>query len=397
MHQRLPIAALIHKTMTAPTPRNLNWWWVWGMVLVFCLALQIVTGVVLAMHYTPQIDMAFASVEHIMRNVNGGDVMRYTHQNGASLFFFAVYIHIFRSLYYGSYRAPRELTWLIGMMLYLTMMAVAFMGYVLPWGQMSYWAATVVTNIFGALPGIGPALQSWLLGGPSVGDTTLTRFFVLHLVIPFGMVALVVAHVWGVHVTGNSNPAGTDPARDTLPFWPYFALKDLAALSLVLVVFAAVVGFMPTYLSHPDNAIEANPLLTPEHIVPEWYFLPFYAILRAFSADVWAVIAVDWLTRGVIDAQRFGIFAMFGSIIVLMVVPWLDRTPSRTDGNRRGFRLWFWLLVVDFIVLTWVGARPARAPYDVIALIATGYWFAYFLLIVPLLSRAARRWTGGQA
>ncbi|RWR32016.1 cytochrome b [Sinirhodobacter populi] len=394
LHRRLPVMALIHDTLSIPTPRNLNWWWIWGMVLVFCLVMQIATGVVLAMHYTPQIGLAFASVEHIMRDVNGGAVLRYVHQNGASLFFLAVYVHIFRSLYYGSFKAPRELTWVIGMMLYLAMMAVAFTGYVLPWGQMSYWAATVITNIFGAIPGIGPALQEWVLGGPSVGNAALNRFFVLHFLIPFIMVALVALHVWGFHTTGNSNPAGVEPRRDpegrrrdTLPFWPYFAIKDLAALSLVLVIFAAVTAFMPNYLGHPDNYIEANPLVTPEHIVPEWYFLPFYAILRAFTADVWVVIAADRLTFGVIDAQRFGVLAMFGSLLVLILVPWLDRSAVRSGAQRPLFRVGFWLLVLDFAVLTWVGARPAAFPYDGIALAATGYWFVWFLVILPLLPR----------
>lgn len=394
LHRRLPVMALIHDTLRIPTPRNLNWWWVWGMVLVFCLVMQIATGVVLAMHYTPQIGLAFASVEHIMRDVNGGAVLRYVHQNGASLFFLAVYVHIFRSLYYGSFKAPRELTWVIGMMLYLAMMAVAFTGYVLPWGQMSYWAATVITNIFGAIPGIGPALQEWVLGGPSVGNATLNRFFVLHFLIPFIMVALVALHVWGFHTTGNSNPAGVEPRsdpegrrRDTLPFWPYFAIKDLAALSLVLVIFTAVTAFMPGYLGHPDNYIEANPLVTPEHIVPEWYFLPFYAILRAFTADVWVVIAADRLTFGLIDAQRFGVLAMFGSLLVLILVPWLDRSAVRSGAQRPLFRVGFWLLVLDFAVLTWVGARPAAFPYDGIALAATGYWFLWFLVILPLLPR----------
>ncbi len=390
LHRRLPIAAMIHGLMTIPTPRNLNWWWVWGMVLVFCLILQIVTGIVLAMHYTPQADLAFASVEHIMRDVNGGAMLRYVHQNGASLFFLAVYLHIFRSLYYGSYKSPRELTWVIGMVLYLLMMATAFMGYVLPWGQMSYWAATVITNIFGAIPGIGPTLQAWILGGPSVGDATLARFFVLHFLLPIGMVVLVALHIWGFHVTGNSNPEGVEPrqdGRDTLPFWPWFVIKDLAALSVVLVLFAALTAFAPNLLGHPENYIEANPLITPDLIVPEWYFLPFYAILRAFTADVWAVIAVDRLTFGVIDARLFGVMAMCGSVAVLIAVPWLDRSAVRSGRYRPALRIWFWLLVADFVVLTWVGAQPAAFPYDVITLIAASYWFAYFLLILPLLPR----------
>ena len=393
LHVRLPIVSLLHATLTIPTPKNLNWWWIWGMVLAFCLVLQIITGVVLAMHYTPHVDMAFASIEHIMRNVNGGAVLRYVHMNGASLFFFAVYMHMFRSLFYGSYKAPRELTWIIGMLIFLAMMATGFMGYVLPWGQMSFWGATVITGLFGAIPFIGESIQTWLLGGPAVDNATLNRFFSLHYLLPFIIAALVVVHIWAFHTTGNNNPTGVEvrraskaeAAKDTLPFWPYFVIKDLFALCVILVIFFAVVGFMPNYLGHPDNYIEANPLVTPAHIVPEWYFLPFYAILRAFTADVWVVQIANFLTGGIIAAKFFGVMAMFGAIFILVLVPWLDTSPVRSGRYRPMFRWWFYLLVIDFIILIWLGAQPAEPPYSNYALIATGYWYGYFLVVLPLL------------
>jgi ubiquinol-cytochrome c reductase cytochrome b subunit len=390
---RLPIAKLAYDTLMIPTPKNLNWMWIWGVVLTFTLVLQIATGIALAMHYVPSADGAFASVEHIMRNVNAGWALRYTHAVGASLFFFAVYLHIFRGLYYGSYKAPREVTWIIGMLIYVLMMATAFMGYVLPWGQMSFWGATVITGLFGAIPGIGEPLQTWLLGGPAVGDATVNRFFSLHYLLPFVILALVVVHIWAFHTTGNNNPTGVEvrrgsvdeAKRDTVPFWPYFVIKDLFALAVILVVFFAIVGFMPNYLGHPDNYVQADPLVTPTHIVPEWYFLPFYAILRAFTDDVWIVAIVDFVTAGIIDAKFFGVLAMFGSIVVLALVPWLDTSRVRSGRYRPMFKIAFWLFVLDFTVLTWAGAMPAEEPYPSIALIGTAYWFAYFLVILPLL------------
>ncbi|KMW60426.1 Ubiquinol--cytochrome c reductase, cytochrome B subunit [Candidatus Rhodobacter oscarellae] len=393
LHRRLPAGAIIYDTLMIPTPKNLNWMWIWGIVLAFCLVLQIATGVVLAMHYTPHVDMAFASIEHIMRNVNGGHMIRYLHMNGASLFFFAVYLHIFRGLYYGSYKEPREVTWVIGMLIYLLMMGTAFMGYVLPWGQMSLHGTAVITSLFGAIPFVGESIQTWLLGGSAVGQPALNRFFSLHYLLPFVIAGLVVVHIWAFHSTGNNNPTGVEVRRgskaeaekDTLPFWPYFVIKDLFALSLILLIFFAVVGFMPNYLGHPDNYIEGNPLATPAHIVPEWYFLPFYAILRAFTADVWLVQLVSFVTGGIIDAKFFGVLAMFGAIAVMALAPWLDTSSVRSGRYRPMFKWWFALLVVDFIVLMWVGARDTEWPHDWISLIASAYWFAYFLVILPLL------------
>ncbi|KKL76536.1 hypothetical protein LCGC14_2043900 [marine sediment metagenome] len=393
LHSRLPIVGLLYDTIMIPTPKNLNWMWIWGIVLTFTLVLQIVTGIVLVMHYTPSTDAAFASVEHIMRNVNGGFMLRYLHANGASLFFIAVYLHIFRGLYYGSYKEPREVTWIIGMLIYLLMMATGFLGYVLPWGQMSFWGATVITGLFGAIPLIGEPLQTWLLGGPAVGEATLNRFFSLHYLLPFIIAGLVIVHIWAFHTTGNNNPTGVEVRRgskveaekDTLPFWPYFVLKDLFALAVILAVFFAVVGFMPNYLGHPDNYIEANALVTPAHIVPEWYYLPFYAILRAFTSEVWVVQIASFVTGGIVDAKFFGVLAMFGAIFVMALAPWLDTSSVRSGRYRPMFKWWFALLVVDFMVLMWVGAMPAEEPYASIALIGSAYWFAYFLVILPLL------------
>ncbi|MEM7439445.1 MAG: cytochrome b N-terminal domain-containing protein, partial [Pseudomonadota bacterium] len=301
--------------------------------------------------------------------------------------FVAVYMHIFRGLYYGSYKEPREVTWIIGMLIYLLMMGTAFMGYVLPWGQMSFWGATVITGLFGAIPGIGEALQTWLLGGPAVDNYTLNRFFSLHYLLPFVIAGLVAVHIWAFHTTGNNNPTGVevrrsskaDAEKDTVPFWPYYVIKDLFALALILAVFIAIVGFMPNYLGHPDNYIEADPLATPAHIVPEWYFLPFYAVLRAITFDILFL-----------EAKFLGVIAMFGSIAVMAIVPWLDTSNVRSGKYRPTFKIFFWLLVLDFVFLTWLGAQN---PDDLMlglnmaswSLIATIYWFAYFLVILPLL------------
>lgn len=396
LHSRLPIVGLLYDTLMIPTPKNLNWMWIWGIVLTFCLVLQIATGVVLAMHYTPNTGLAFGSVEHIMRDVNGGYMLRYLHANGASLFFFAVYMHIFRGLYYGSYKAPREVTWIIGMLIYLLMMGTAFMGYVLPWGQMSFWGATVITGLFGAIPGIGPSIQTWLLGGPAVENATLNRFFSLHYLLPFVIAGLVAVHIWAFHTTGNNNPTGVEVRRgskeeaekDTVPFWPYYVIKDLFALAVILAIFFAIVGFMPNFLGEPDNYIEANPLQTPAHIVPEWYFLPFYAILRAFTSDVWIVQVAHFVSFGIIDAKFFGVIAMFGAILVMALAPWLDTSSVRSGKYRPSFKWWFWILVLDFVVLMWAGSQSPDALkgwMPAISLVASAYWFFYFLILLPLL------------
>ena len=393
LHNRLPVVSLLYDTLMLPTPKNLNWMWIWGIVLTFCLALQIVTGIVLAMHYTPNVDLAFASVEHIMRDVNGGVMLRYLHANGASLFFFAVYCHIFRGLYYGSYKAPREVTWVIGMIIYFLMIATAFMGYVLPWGQMSFWGATVITGLFGAIPGVGTALQEWLLGGFAIGNATLNRFFSLHYLLPFVIAGLVGVHIWAFHTMGNNNPTGVEVRRtskaeveaDTVPFWPYYVVKDLFALAVIMMIFFAIVGFMPNYLGDPDNYIQANPLATPAHIVPEWYLLPFYAILRTFDNTVWVVQLVQFLTFGIVDSKLFGVIAMVGAILAMALAPWLDTSSVRSGRYRPMFKAWFAVLVIDFVVLMWCGSQVPSAFTGWVGLIASTYWFAYFLVILPLL------------
>ena len=372
IERRMPVFSILDHMNRFPTPKNLNWMWVFGAVLAVFLVLQIITGIVLAMHYTSHVDQAFSSVEHIMRNVNSGWLIRYAHANGASFFFAAVYLHIFRGLYYGSYKEPRELLWLVGMVIYIVMMATAFMGYVLPWGQMSFWGATVITNLFSAVPVIGDEIVTWLWGGFSVDNPTLGRFYALHYLLPFVLVALVGAHIWALHTVGNSNPAGVDvrpaeAAKDTVPFSPFYTVKDLYAVVLVLVVFVVFVFFMPNYLGHPDNYIEADPLKTPEHIVPEWYFLPFYAILRS------------------IPDKLLGVVAMFGSLGLLALVPWLDTSRVRSARYRPIYRWWFWLLVLDFLVLMYIGAKPAEGVFLIVGRIATAYWFIHFLLVMPIV------------
>ena len=392
IEHRLPIPSFIAGLNRFPTPKNLNWAYVFGGILVLFLVIQIVTGIVLAMHYQVGDEASFRSVEYIMRDVQGGWLLRYAHANGASFFFIAVYAHIFRGLYYGSYKAPREILWIIGVLIYVVMMATAFMGYVLPWGQMSFWGAKVITSLFGAIPLVGDSLTTWLWGGPAVGEATLNRMFSLHYLLPFVIAGLVVLHVWALHHVGNTNPTGVDvrkeslelTKRDTVPFTPYYAIKDLYAIVVFLIVFALFVFFAPNYLGHPDNYIEANPLVTPAHIVPEWYFLPFYAILRSITDDLWIMAILPF------DAKLGGVIAMFAAIAVLAFVPWLDTSRVRSTTYRPIYRWWFLLLVVDFFVLMWVGAKPAEGIYLTIALLATIYWFVHFLLVLPIVGLIER-------
>ncbi|MFN3687493.1 cytochrome b [Salinarimonas sp.] len=370
LESRLPIIGLVHSSFVAfPVPRNLNYMWTFGAILMVILMLQIVTGIVLAMHYTPHADHAFASVEHIMRNVEYGWLLRYLHANGASMFFIAVYIHIFRGLYYGSYKAPREVLWILGVIILLLMMATAFMGYVLPWGQMSFWGATVITNLFSVIPVVGDVVVSFLWGGYSVGNPTLNRFFSLHYLLPFMILGVALLHVWALHVPGNNNPTGVPikSGKDAVPFHPYMTVKDTFSLVLFTIFFMWFVFYLPNYLGHADNYIPADPAATPAHIVPEWYFLPFYAILRAVP-----------------DALG-GVILMFASIAVLALLPWLDTSRVRSGSYRPVFQVVFWVFVVTCLVLGWLGSRPAEGIYVFLTQIFTFLYFAYFLIALPLL------------
>ena len=369
-NDRLPLLTLANHLTDYPTPKNLNYWWTFGGILTFCLVTQIITGIVLAMHYTAHADLAFSSVEHIMRDVNYGWLIRYIHANGASMFFLAVYIHIFRALFYGSYKSPREVIWILGIIIYLLMMAAAFMGYVLPWGQMSFWGATVITNLFSAIPLVGESVTQWLWGGYSVDNPTLTRFFSLHYLIPFLILGLVILHIWALHVPGNNNPVGIDLKKDgtdTVPFHPYIVIKDLFALVIFMIVFAGFVFYAPNVLGHSDNYIQADPLVTPSHIVPEWYLLPFYAILRS------------------VPDKLGGVILMFSAILILLALPWLDTSKVRSAVFRPIYKQFFWILVIDVLVLGYIGAMPAEGMYVAIGRVATVYYFAHFLIILPVL------------
>jgi ubiquinol-cytochrome c reductase cytochrome b subunit len=377
--QRLPLPRLVYGAVGGgyPVPRNLNHFWNFGVLAGVALTIQIVTGIILAMHYAPAGDIAFYSVEHIMRDVNQGWLLRYAHANGASFFFIVTYIHIFRGLYYGSYKAPREMVWLLGLVIFLLMMATAFMGYVLPWGQMSFWGAKVITGLFGAIPLIGEPIQTWLLGGFAPDNAALNRFFSLHYLLPFVIAGVIILHIWALHIPGSGNPTGVDvkTPQDTVPFHPFYTAKDGFGLGIFLIAFAAVTFFAPNYLGHADNYIPANPLATPAHIVPEWYFWPFYAILRAFTVDF------------IISAKLWGVIAMFASILLLFFLPWLDTSPVRSGSYRPRFKQFFWILVADVLILGWVGGLPAEEPYVMISQIATIYYFAHFLIILPLVSK----------
>jgi ubiquinol-cytochrome c reductase cytochrome b subunit len=374
---RLPLPRLVYDSFVAyPVPRNLNYAYAFGGILAIMLVIQILTGVVLAMHYSSNTVQAFGSVEHIVRDVNSGWMLRYLHSNGASFFFIAVYIHIFRGMYYGSYKQPRELLWILGCVIFLLMMATAFMGYVLPWGQMSFWGATVITGFFTAFPVVGEWIQQLLLGGFAVDNPTLNRFFSLHYLLPFMIFGVVILHVWALHVTGQTNPTGIDvkSKTDTVAFTPYATVKDAFALIVFLAVYLYFVFYLPNYLGHPDNYIEANPLKTPAHIVPEWYFLPFYAILRAITFNI-----------GPIDSKLGGVLAMFGSIAVLFVMPWLDTSKVRSAVYRPWYQLFFWLFVANAVMLGWLGSRPAEGIYPLMSLIGTILYFSFFLIVLPLL------------
>lgn len=438
--ERLPVFTLMQKEYGVfPTPKNFNYFWNFGAIAMFMLVTMIVSGIVLAMHYTGDTHLAFDKVERIMRDINGGWLIRYIHMNGASFFFVAVYIHMARGLYYGSYKKPRELLWILGVLIFLLMMGTAFIGYVLPWGQMSLWGATVITNLFSAIPLVGDSIVTLLWGGFSVDNPTLTRFFALHYLLPFVIFAVVFLHVWALHVTGSNNPLGIDTKgpQDTLPFHPYYTMKDTMGLVAFVIVYALFIFFMPNALGHPDNYIPANPMVTPAHIVPEWYFLPFYAMLRAITFEIGtAQIGLALLVAGpaaifackhfcpnksgqavglgalaailglamavagfgfganavIITAKLGGVITMFGSILLLFVLPWLDTHPIRSAKFRPLFQKAVILLGLDFFLLMYIGSQPADAsvagvPLSFVGLAGTAYYYGFFLVILPWLSK----------
>jgi len=352
-----------------PTATNISYLYGFGSLAGLMLVVQILTGIFLAMHYTAHIDLAFSSVEHIMRDVNNGWLIRYAHANGGSFFFLVVYIHIARGLYYGSYMTPREHLWASGVVIFILMMATAFIGYVLPWGQMSFWGATVITNLFSAIPLIGDSIVQWLWGGFSVDNATLNRFYSLHYLLPFLIAGLVIAHLVLLHTNGNTNPLGIESKTDTVPFYPYLYVKDLFGFIVLMTLFTFVVYFYPNSLGHPDNYIPANPMVTPPHIVPEWYFLPFYAVLRS------------------IPDKLGGVLAMGGALVMLLLMPLLNTSEIRSTAFRPIFRKLYWFLILDFLILGWIGGNEVETPYIEIGQVATVLYFAFFLIFVPVLGK----------
>ena len=372
---RLPFVAMLqHELYEYPTPRNLSYWWNFGSLSGIMLVVMIVTGIFLAMQYTPHADLAFDSVERIMRDVDYGWMLRYAHMNGASMFFALLYIHMFRGLYYGSYKQPRELLWILGVIILILAIMTAFMGYVLPWGQMSYWAATVITNLFSAIPLIGQNIVTFLWGGFTVGNPTLNRFYALHYLLPFVILAVVLLHLIALHRFGSNNPLGIEMKgpQDTLPFHPYFTIKDLFGLAVFLLIYSFFIFYAPNFLGSSDNYIPANPMQTPNHIVPEWYLLPYYAILRS------------------VPNKLLGVILAFGSIFLLFIVPWLDSSPVRSARFRPVYKWVFWLLVIDVIALGWVGANPPEGLVVMVGQIATLYYFVHFLILFPVIGKLER-------
>ncbi|MGE5545455.1 MAG: cytochrome b [Solirubrobacterales bacterium] len=370
--ERLPVFSMMqHSAVEYPTPKNLNYWWNFGSLAGFILVVMILTGVFLVMNYTPHTSMAFDSVERIMRDVNYGWLLRYLHMNGASMFFILVYIHMFRNLYYGSYKSPREVLWWVGILIYLAMMATGFLGYVLPWGQMSFWGATVITNLFSAFPLVGKAIVTWLWGGFSVDNPTLNRFFSLHYLLPFVIFGLVFVHVWALHTVKSNNPLGIDikSPQDTIPFHPYYTIKDLFGIGVFLMFYLAFVFWAPNFFGEPDNYIPANPMVTPPHIVPEWYYLPFYAILRS------------------VPNKLGGVVLMFSAILILFALPWLDTSKVRSAKFRPLYKQLFWVFLADCLFLGYIGGKPAEGAYIWMGQIATTYYFLHFLVIMPLLGK----------
>ena len=367
---RLPIFSVLREALVDhPTPRNLNYWWNFGSLAGITLVIMIVSGLLLSMHYVAHVDLAFDSVEHIMRDVNYGWLLRYIHSVGSSMFFLIVYIHISRGLYYGSYKSPREVLWWLGIIIFFLMIITAFLGYTLPWGQMSFWGATVITNLFSAIPLIGDNIVTWLWGGFSIDNPTLNRFYSLHFLIPFIIVGVVFLHIVALHKFGSNNPTGIDLTlkQEKIPFHPYYTVKDFFGYGVFFIIFGIFVFFLPNLLGHPENYIPADPFVTPEHIIPEWYFLPFYAILRA------------------IPLKLLGVLAMLGSILILFVLPWLDTCKVRSCRFRPIYKQFYWIFIFNFIVLGWVGSKVPEGHYLIISRICTAYYFTHFLIILPIL------------
>ena len=352
-----------------PTPISLTYAWSFGSLAGICLVIQIISGVFLSMFYVPHIDYAFSSVEYIMRDVKNGWLIRYIHSNGASMFFIVVYAHICRGLYYGYYMEPREALWCSGVFIILLMMGTAFTGYVLPWGQMSFWGATVITSMVTAVPIAGQSIVEWLWGGFTVGNPTLKRFYSIHFVLPFVIAGLTLLHLALLHKVGSNSPIGSDTGVDDVPFYPYYFSKDAFALCTFLVFFATFVFYFPNTLNHPDNYIPADPLQTPAHVVPEWYFLPYYAILRS------------------IPHKALGIIAMGGSILILLAIPFINTSYVRNTTFRPIFKIFFWIFIADFVILTWVGQKPVKDTYILVGQIATVYYFLFFIVLLPIIGK----------
>jgi ubiquinol-cytochrome c reductase cytochrome b subunit len=362
------LSFLSNHILSYPTPINLNYAWSFGSVAGICLVIQIITGIFLAMHYVPHVSLAFDSVEHIMRDVNYGWLIRYCHANGASVFFIVVYLHIFRGLYYGSYMHPRGWLWASGVLIFILMMATAFMGYVLPWGQMSFWGATVITNLFSAVPIYGGLIVEWLWGGFSVDQATLNRFYSLHYLLPFIIAGVTMLHLCLLHKYGSNNPLGINTDITSVPFYPYFYVKDFFSFWVFLFGYLSLVFFAPNMLGHPDNYIPANPMVTPAHIVPEWYFLPFYAILRS------------------IPNKLGGVLAMFGAIAVWLLLPIINISSSRSNIFKPLTSLNYWFIVSNFLILGWIGQQPVEYPFMEIGMFSTLLYFLLFLVIIPFFT-----------
>ncbi len=372
INDRLPIISTLENTLFKHAyPKNLSYWWNFGSIAGIALVIQILSGLFLSMHYVANTELAFNSVEHIMRDVRYGWLIRYIHAVGASMFFVALYAHITRSLYYGSYKAPREILWWIGIIIFLLSMATAFMGYVLPWGQMSFWGATVITNLFSAIPVVGKSIVTWLWGGYSVDNPTLNRFFSLHFLLPFLIVGTILLHLVALSTSGSNNPTGVEikTKKDSIPFHPYFTIKDMLGFVAFFLIFGYFLFFYPNSLGHPDNYIPANPMVTPAHIVPEWYFLPFYAILRA------------------VPDKLGGVLMMFGAIALLFALPFLDRSKVKSGAYRPLFQKVFALFIMNFFFLGWLGKAPAEGWYIWASRFSTFYYYAYFLIILPNLPK----------